>query len=162
MKLIKNFFKKENLVKTNPKKDIVIDEYKQIGRIIKEARINQNISLEHLSKISKIPLSTIISIEDDLENLRPRYPFLRSILLKLEECLKLQKYILVNIAKREINPVKEKGNINYLGNKLDLLNSKQGNIVYIFILLISIFILNKYYLNSKNIEFKIIESSINE
>ena len=67
------------------------DNYIEIANIVKEARIKNNLTIKELSKISKIPELTISSIENNNENIRPKYPFIRSILIKLEECLGLEK-----------------------------------------------------------------------
>ena len=41
------------------------DQYGEIASLVKEARIKQNLSIEYLSKISKIPEQTINSIENN-------------------------------------------------------------------------------------------------
>ena len=76
--------------KTNKNKDfnpLVVDQDKEIAKLVKEARIQQNLTIQELSHISKIPEQTINSIEKNNKNIRPKYPFIRSILIKLEECL---------------------------------------------------------------------------
>ena len=80
--------------KTNKNKDLnhgVVDQYKEIAKLVKEARIQQNLTIQELSHISKIPEQTINSIENNNKNIGPKYPFIRSILIKLEECLVLKK-----------------------------------------------------------------------
>jgi len=73
----------------------LVDNYREIAKLVKEARIQQNITIQELSRISKIPEKTIISIEENNQNFIPKYPFIRSILIKLEECLMLKKNTLV-------------------------------------------------------------------
>ena len=78
--------------KTKNKKDLVHgkdDHYIELAKLVKEARIQKNITIEDLSRISKIPEQTIISIENNNKKFRPKYPFIRSILFKLEESLEL-------------------------------------------------------------------------
>ena len=44
--------------KTNKNKDLnhgVVDQYKEIAKLVKEARIQQNLTTQELSHISKIP-----------------------------------------------------------------------------------------------------------
>jgi len=73
----------------------LVDQYLEIAKLVKEARIQQNLTIQELSYISKIPERIINSIENYNKNIRPDYPFIRSILIKLEECLGLEKKTLV-------------------------------------------------------------------
>ena len=68
-----------------------VDQYIEIAKLVKEARIQKNLTVKELSYISKIPERIIISIENNNKKIRPEYPFIRSILIKLEECLVLKK-----------------------------------------------------------------------
>ena len=80
--------------KTNNTKDLnngLVDRYRELGEVVKQARIKKNLTIYELSRISKIPEQTIDSIENNNKNVRPKYPFIRSILIKLEECLILKK-----------------------------------------------------------------------
>ena len=92
MKIFKNLFlfKKQSVI-DNEIKHGLVDKYGEIAMLVKEARIQKNITIQELSIISKIPERTIISIEENNKNTRPKYPFIRSILIKLEECLGLKK-----------------------------------------------------------------------
>ena len=69
----------------------LFDQYAEIAKLVKEARIKQNLTIKELSLISKIPEQTINSIENNNEKTRPKYPFIRSVVIKLEECLDLKK-----------------------------------------------------------------------
>ena len=92
MKILKNLFLPNK--KGGDKKGFtqgVFDQYGEIARLVKEARIKQNLTIRDLSMISKIPEQTIISIENNNEKSIPKYPYIRSILIKLEECLALKK-----------------------------------------------------------------------
>ena len=71
-----------------------LDQYGEIAKLVKEARIQQNLTIQDLSRISKIPEQTINSIESNNKKFIPKYPFIRSILIKLEECLFLENLIL--------------------------------------------------------------------
>ena len=59
----------------------LIDQYIEIAKLVKEARIQQNLTITELSYISKIPERIINSIESNNKNIRPEYPFIRSCLL---------------------------------------------------------------------------------
>jgi cytoskeletal protein RodZ len=140
----------------------LVDNYREIAKLVKEARIQQKLSIQELSRISKIPEQTINSIENNQKNIRPKFPFIRSILIKLEECLILKKNSLVKLATREReNFKKEKPNL--LIRKFDLINTWQGTLFYFFILVITIFILKRYFISNvhiieiQNIENKNIE-----
>ena len=138
----------------------VIDQYCEIAKLVKEARIQQNLTIQELSHISKIPEKTINSIENNIKNIRPKYPFIRSILIKLEDCLVLKKNTLVNLAFRE-KEVFKKEKKDFLISKFDLINTWQGSLLYFFILVLSIFILKRYFIINVNvIEIQNIENKI--
>ena len=161
MNILKNFllFNK----KTEKNKDLnneVVDYYSQIAKLVSEARIQQNLTIQELSRISKINEQTISSIEKNNKKIRPKYPFIRSILIKLEECLLLKNNTLVNLAVRERENFKREKKA-FLVSKFDLLNTWQGSLLYLFILILSIFILKRYFiLNINVIEIQNFENKI--
>jgi len=138
----------------------VVDQYSQIAKLVKEARIKQKLTIKELSRISKVPEQTINSIENNNKNIRPKYPFIRSILIKLEECLVIKKNTLVKlvIRKRETFKTEKK---EFLVSKFDLINTWQGSLLYFFILVLTIFILKRYFvLNVDFIEIQNLENKI--
>ena len=138
----------------------VVDQYIEIAQLVKEARIKQNLSIQELSLISKIPAQTINSIENNKKNTRPKYPFIRSILIKLEDCLVLEKNALVKLAIRERETFKREKK-DFLVSKFDLINTWQGSVLYFFILVLTLFILKRYFiLDVKVIEIQNIENKI--
>ncbi len=154
-------FKNNPNLKMKGDKDI-FDPYIEIGNLIKEARINKNLSIDDLSNLSKIPNSTILAIENNDKTLLPKYPFNRSILLKLEDCLSIKNNQLIKLDNKARKPIKKSSKTNIVINNFNILNSWQGNLLYFFILLISLFILNNFYLNNTIIEFKYIEKNISK
>ena len=150
-----------NLKKINNKNNeqSIVDPYINIGNIIKESRVKKNLSIEDLSLLSKIPVSTILGIENNLKEFIPPYPFTRSILLKLEECLSIDKLKLIKLIQKEYIPNNKKIKKSFTFTKIDLFNSWQGSFIYLFLIIISIFVLNIYYLNNRVIEFKYIEKT---
>ena len=128
----------------------VVDQYIEIAKLVKEARVQQNLSIQELSLITKIPEITIDSIENNNKNIRPKYPFIRSILIKLEESLVLEKNTLVKLAVRE-RVIFKKEKRDFLINKFDLLNTWQGSLLYFFILVLCLFILKRYFISNVNI-----------
>ena len=158
-----NFFKNLSLknkqkIDTIKKTNQHTNQYNEIGRLVKEARIQKNISIEELSQLSRIPKYIINSIENNIEKNRPKYPFMRSILLKLEDCLLLRKNILL-----ELLISHEKGNVKekIIIRKLDFINNWHGSLLYFFILILTIFILKRYFFfNISIIEIQNIEQKI--
>ena len=139
-----------------------IDNYKEIAKLVKESRIQQNLTIQELSHISKIPEQIINSIENNNKNFRPDYPFIRSILIKLEECLVLKKNTLLNLADKERKILKKEGK-DFMFRKLDLINTWQGSLLYFFILVLTIFILKRYFvLNVNVIEIQNIENQMDD
>ncbi len=154
-------FKKSKNINLKEKIDLQADPFIDIGIIIKESRIKKNLSIEDLSSLSKIPISTIIGIEDNIKEFIPQFPFSRSILIKLEECLFLERFKLIKLLQKEDIPVRKAIKRNFILNKFDIFNSLQGSFIYLLIIILSIFVLNIYYLNTRIIEFKFIEKKIN-
>ena len=128
----------------------MVDQYIEIAKLVKEARIKQNLTIKQLSLLSKIPEAIINSIENNDDDFRPKYPFIRSILIKLEECLVLKKNILVKLAIRERETFKKEKK-DFLISKFDLINTWQGTILYFFILVLTIFILKRYFILNVNV-----------
>ena len=163
MNILKKYFSFNKKIENNKILNYEsVDNYREIAKLVKEARIKQKLSIQELSRISKIPEQTINSIENNQKNIRPKFPFIRSILIKLEECLILKKNSLVKLATTEReNFKKEKPNL--LIRKFDLINTWQGTLFYFFILVITIFILKRYFISNvhiieiQNIENKNIE-----
>jgi len=149
--------------KSEKNKDLssgLVDQYNEIAKLVKEARIQRNLTVKELSYISKIPERIINSIENNNKNIRPEYPFIRSILIKLEECLGLKKNTLLKLAVRE-RKILKKGENDFLFRKFDLINTWQGSLLYFFILVLTIFILKRYFVFNVNvIEIQNIENQI--
>ena len=131
MNILKKYFSFNKKIENNKILNYeLVDNYREIAKLVKEARIQQKLSIQELSRISKIPEQTINSIENNKKNIRPKFPFIRSILIKLEECLILKKNSLVKLATTEReNFKKEKPNL--LIRKFDLINTWQGTLFYL-------------------------------
>jgi len=110
MNILKNLFlfnkKSEKNKEFSPG---LVDQSLEIAKLVKEARIQQNLTIKELSYISKIPERIINSIENNNKNIRPEYPFIRSILIKLEECLVLKKKYIIKFSSKRKKNFKEKG-----------------------------------------------------
>ena len=161
MNIFKNLiiFKKKSVI-GNDVNHGLIDQYGEIAKLVKEARFQRDLTIQELSRISKIPAQTIISIENNDKNIRPKYPFIRSILIKLEECLGLKKNTLEKLLIREGETSKREKN-DYIINKFDLINTWQGTLLYFVILFLTLFVLKRYFiLNINVIEIQNIENKI--
>ena len=163
MNILKNLFLFNK--KSEKNKDSgtgLVDQYIEIAKLVKEARIQKNLTIKELSYISKIPERIINSIENNNKNIRPDYPFIRSILIKLEDCLLLKKNTLLSLAVKEKKFLKKNGN-DFIFRKFDIINTWQGSLLYFFILVLSIFILRRsFVLNIDLIEVNIEEEIINK
>ncbi len=148
--------------KTENNKDFnheLFDHYEEIAKLVKDARTKKNLTIQELSSSSKIPSHTIDSIENN-KTTKPTYPFIRSILFKLEECLELKKNTLVKLAIKEKDNFKKEKK-EFVVSKFDIINSWQGCLLYFFILVLTIFILKRYFiLNVNVIEIQTIENKI--
>jgi len=151
------YFKKFQKLNLKKNKGIIVDPYTDIGNIVKENRVKKNLSIEDLSSLSKIPISTISGIENNIKELIPPYPFTKSILIKLEECLSLEKFKLIKLIQKDYIPTNKRIKRNFIFSKIDLFNSWQGSFIYLLLIITSLFVLNSYYLNNRVIEFKYIE-----
>ena len=151
MNILKNLFlfnkKSEKNKEFSPG---LVDQSLEIAKLVKEARIQQNLTIKELSYISKIPERIINSIENNNKSTRPEYPFIRSILIKLEECLVLKKNTLLNLAVKERKILKKKGK-DFMLRKFDLINTWQGSLLYFFILVLTIFVLKRYLIVNVNV-----------
>ena len=161
MNIFKNLFlfNKQSVI-DNKENHSIVDQYREIASLVKEARIKKNITIRELSYVSKIPEQTIISIENNNKNTRPKYPFIRSILIKLEQCLGLKKNTLEKLAIRE-GETSKKEKKDFIVNKFDLINTWQGSLLYFFILILTVFILKRFFiLNVNIIEIQNIENKV--
>ena len=160
MNILKNLFLLNKKSEDKDPNNEFVDQYLEIAKLVKEARIQQNLTIKELSYISRIPEQTINSIENNNKNIRPKYPFIRSILIKLEDCLGIKKNTLVKLAIRERETFKKETK-NFLISKFDLINTWQGSLLYFFLLVLTIFILKRYFiLNMNIIEIQNIENRI--
>ena len=158
MNILQKLFSKNKL--KEDKKNIInenVEQYSEIGNLLKQARIQKSLSIQELSSLSKIPEYIINSLENNIEQSRPEYPFMRSILLKLETCLSLKKNELIGLLVKDTKPVNNKKR-KFIIRKFDLLNTWQGSVFYFLILILTLFILKTYfYSNVTIIEIQSIE-----
>ena len=151
MNILKNLFlfnKKVEIKERLNQKEF--NQYGEIAKLVKEARIKRNLTIQDLSRISKIPEQTINSIENNNPKYIPKYPFIRSILIKLEDCLYLKKNSLEKLAIKKVEVFK-RGKQKFIFRKFDLINTWHGTFFYFFILILTIFFLKRYFILNVNI-----------
>jgi len=158
---LKKFFLFNKKTKNNKELNHdITDHYAELAKLVKEARMQRNLTIQELSHISRISETTINSIENNNKKTRPKYPFIRSILIKLEECLVLDKNTLVKLATKERRTLKKEKK-DFIVSKFDLINTWQGSLFYFFILILTLFFLKRYFvLNVNVIEIQNIENKI--
>ena len=95
MNILKNLFLFNKKSEKNKEiSTVLVDQYIEIAKLVREARIQQNLTIKELSCSSKIPERIINAIENNNKNIRPEYPFIRSILIKLGMLSIKKKYII--------------------------------------------------------------------
>ena len=146
-----------------PKAD---NEFAEAINLFKTQRIKVGISLETLSKETKISRNVLIAIENGWEKYLPEKTYLTSMIKSLELKLNLERGSLNGLStqKGTINTV-SRFKFNFIN--IDFLNSWIGSLLYSIIMLLSILALNsqqKYLIkiNSISSEPIVIEKSFIE
>ena len=142
------------------------NEFSDAINLFKTQRMKIGISLETLSKETKISRNVLIAIENGWEKYLPEKTYLISMIKSLELRLNLERGSLNGLSKQKgtINTV-SRFKFNFIN--IDFLNSWIGSLLYSIIMLLSILALNsqqKYLIkiNSISSEPIIIEKSFIE
>tara|TARA_Y100001968_G_C19038192_1_gene563142 strand:- start:77 stop:565 length:489 start_codon:yes stop_codon:yes gene_type:complete len=128
------------------------DNFKKACQILKKRRQDSGFSIEELSQKTRLSKRIISALENGLANELPENTYLGSMLLSIEKELKLNKGALDGALinnKKTINAKK----LKFLTpDKLFILSTSKGGIIYFLLMLLSLFILNKQmlYLNIIN------------
>ena len=117
------------------------NEFSEAINLFKTRRLKIGISLETLSKETKISKNVLIAIENGWKKYLPEKTYLISMIKSLELRLNLERGSLngLSIQKDSINDV-SKFKFNFIN--IDFLNSWIGSLLYIFFMLLSILALN--------------------
>ena len=147
-------------------KHLADNEFSEAINLFKTQRMKIGISLETLSKETKISSNVLIAIENGWEEYLPEKTYLISMIKNLEIKLNLERGSLngLSIQKDSINNV-SRFKLNFIN--IDFLNSWIGSLIYFIIMLLSILALNsqqKYLIkiNSISTEPIIIEKTLIE
>ena len=112
---------------------------KRIGNFIKEARISRNQSIEDLASDLKIGAHQLQAIEEGNENLLPEKVFIKAMVRRISEKLKIDTEFIMSEFKNERKEVKVEEIIKEVSNKAKQ-NKKvknQNYLGFIFFILIS-------------------------
>ena len=117
------------------------NEFSEAINLFKTRRLKIGISLETLSKETKISRNVLIAIENGWKKYLPEKTYLISMIKSLELKLNLEKGSLngLSIQKDSINTV-SRFKFNFIN--IDFLNSWIGSLLYFIIMLLSILALN--------------------
>ncbi len=117
------------------------NEFSEAINLFKTQRLKIGISLETLSKETKISRNVLIAIENGWKKYLPEKTYLISMIKSLEVKLNLEKGSLngLSIQKESINNV-SRFKLNFIN--IDFLNSWIGSLFYFIIMLLSILALN--------------------
>ena len=63
MRKFKSFFFKKKQKNDENNSYQVVDQYDEIGKLVKQARIQKSLSIEELSRLSKIPVNSLNRID---------------------------------------------------------------------------------------------------
>ncbi len=111
---------------------------KRIGDLIKEARLNRNESISQLATDLKISVQQFKAIEEGQEELLPEKVFVKAMIKRISERLKLDTDFLIN----EFNNHSEEKNIENIVEEVNkekkINNQSNKDISYIFIIAIFI------------------------
>ncbi len=134
---------KNNLIDSpNSKKKTNNDhQFYEAINLFKSHKERQGISLEELSKKTKISRNVLIAIENGWKKNLPEKTYLISMLKKLEVELSLEEGSLNGLlSKTNVNETLSKLKFNFIN--IDFLNSWVGSLLYFIFMLISILALN--------------------
>ena len=147
------FKKSSSGLSDSPDKPLSDNEFSEAINLFKTQRLKIGISLETLSKETKISRNVLIAIENGWKKYLPEKTYLISMIKSLELKLNLEKGSLngLSIQKDSINNV-SRFKFNFIN--IDFLNSWIGSLLYFIIMLLSILALNsqqKYLLKINSI-----------
>ena len=127
---------KSNELEENSKND---SSLKRIGNFIKEARISRNQSVEELASVLRIGAHQLKAIEDGNEDLLPEKVFVKAMVRRISEKLKIDiKFIMSELQteRKDINVEEIMKEVSKKANKKKAIKNK-NSIGFILFILIS-------------------------
>ena len=126
---------KSNNSENNPKNN---SSLKRIGNFIKEARISRNQSIEELASDLKIGAHQLQAIEEGNEDLLPEKVFIKAMVRRISEKLKIDTEFIMSEFKTERKEVKIEEivkEVSFKAQKKRKVKDKSSLGVFIFILI---------------------------
>ena len=126
---------KSNELEVNSKNN---SSLKRIGNFIKEARISRNQSVEDLASDLKIGAHQLQAIEEGNEDLLPEKVFIKAMVRRISEKLKIDTEFIMNEFKTERKEVKVEEIVQEVSIKAKqnrLINNQNSTSVIVFILI---------------------------
>ena len=126
---------KSNELEVNSKNN---SSLKRIGNFIKEARISRNQSVEDLASDLKIGAHQLQAIEEGNEDLLPEKVFIKAMVRRISEKLKIDTEFIMNEFKTERKEVKVEEivqEVSIKAKKNRLINNQNSMNVIVFILI---------------------------
>ena len=122
--------------KSNPKE---FDALKKIGNLIKEARLNRNQSIEELASNLKIGAHQLKAIEDGNKDYLPEEVFVKAMIRRISDKLKLDTEFIMDELKESREEVKIEESVDEVSNNsLNKRKTKNFNpISFVVLILIS-------------------------
>ena len=135
------FKKSSSRLSDDTHKTVSDNKFSEAIELFKDQRKKAGISLEQLSKETKISRNVLIAIENGWEKYLPETTYLNSMIKSLEIKLNLEKGSLksLSVRKSNVNDVSS-FKLNFIN--IDFLNSWVGSFLYVVCMLLSILALN--------------------
>ncbi len=149
---ITNLYSKEKGQEEDHKSNINLDkDFFNACLRMKDSRLKSGITINQLASKTKVSISVLEAIENGWQHQLPERTFLRQMLTSIEAELGLSKKSLVDILNKSKSPIKKKPLRTFTAAKIDLFRSWEGNLIYIILIIISIFLLNRQQIYLLNI-----------
>ena len=134
-------FKKSSLgLSDEPDKSIYDNDFSEAINLFITQRKKAGISLEQLSKETKISKNVLIAIENGWKKYLPEKTYLISMVKSIEIKLNLERGSLNGLLTRKDSYIKSRSRSNFIN--IDFLNSWIGSLLYVIFMLLSILVLN--------------------
>tara|TARA_Y100001968_G_scaffold124879_1_gene113850 strand:+ start:2104 stop:2634 length:531 start_codon:yes stop_codon:yes gene_type:complete len=134
-------FKKSTSLSENQAKSFSDDDFSEAINLFKTQRKRIGISLEQLSKETKISRNVLISIENGWRKYLPETIYMSSMIRILEIKLQLERGSLIGLTAQKVR-INNISSFKFNFINIDFLNSWIGNLLYIIFMFLSILTLN--------------------